>query len=311
MSTARSVLNGRLPEMKTIEPHLADRPARMPAQPGETGGSSEGAMTSRTPQPARAQRGGCFLDFPLDAFNHRLQRADDERHPHECQRDDHAQLRVRAFDTERHEELSEPAVRREQVRQRQPGDGGRQRKGEIHQRINETPTRKFVTRQDPREQRAENRIGARRNERRAEGKSVGRQSALGCGQMPEIPPRNFQRFEDDTSERNEHNHAQIKKREAHRQAEAWQYVKLFLRHAWPGIRAPNVSAAAEVPKCLSSRACSHHAATAVHLLRPQTRKPRAAADQVMLKRVLIRKSAMVSVNPELPHPATRSSLGRV
>jgi hypothetical protein len=31
----------------------------------------------------------------------------------------------------------------------------------------------------------------------------------------------------------------------------------------------------------------------------------------MLKRVLIRKSAMVSVNPELPHPATRSSLGRV
>jgi hypothetical protein len=55
--------------------------------------------------------------------------------------------------------------------------------------------------------------------------------------MPELTPRNAQRSDDEPANRNQHNRAQVKEREAHCQAEARQRVEFLLGHEGSGFPA--------------------------------------------------------------------------
>ena len=135
-----------------------------------------------------------------------------------------------AFDAQRHQVTAQPAVRREQIGQRQARHRGRQREREIHHRINEPASGKLVAHQHPGQQRAEDGVGDRGNERGAKGQPVGRQGAIRGGQVPEVRPGKFARAQDQAAKWDQHDRAQVKEREAHRQAEAGQRIEPFLCH---------------------------------------------------------------------------------
>ena len=152
-----------------MEPYSPTARAKASAKPVSTVGNKRRREDlDKRAQPARAQRGGGLLDFLLQILQHRLQRPHDERQAHKGQRDDNRERRIGAFDAERHEKTSEPAVRGEEAAQGQPRDGGGQREGKIHEGVNEAFAEKLIAHQDPREQRAKDSVDGRRNQRRAE-----------------------------------------------------------------------------------------------------------------------------------------------
>ncbi len=128
--------------MKITEPYSPTPRAKASAKPV----SSAGASARQDDAPKRlervgAERGRGFLEFaaPTPAM-HRLHRAHDERQADEDQRDQDAERRVGDFRAERSERRAEPAVRRIERGERDAGDGGRQREGQVDQR-RRTPLR--------------------------------------------------------------------------------------------------------------------------------------------------------------------------
>jgi hypothetical protein len=109
-------------------------------------------------QPRGAQRGGGFLELFLGVFEHRLHRAHHERQPDEDQRDHDARRREGQLDAVRLQQLPDPAVAREQRRQRDAGHGRGQRERQVDQRIDDALARKLVAHQHPGHQQAEHRF---------------------------------------------------------------------------------------------------------------------------------------------------------
>ena len=90
-SGAISDLRGMLLEMKITEPYSPTARANASANPVMTVGKKRRCNDAdKCAQPPGAQRRGHFLDLPLHAFQHRLQRAHHKRQPHKGERDHHA-----------------------------------------------------------------------------------------------------------------------------------------------------------------------------------------------------------------------------
>ena len=76
--------------MKTIEPYSPMARANASAKPGEDRRQQRRRDDAdERAQAAGTQRGGGFLDFAFQVFEHGLQRAHHERQADEGQRDDH------------------------------------------------------------------------------------------------------------------------------------------------------------------------------------------------------------------------------
>ena len=114
-------------------------------------------------QARRAQRRGGLFGFQSKIGKHRLQRAHHERQADESERHDHAQRRVGDLHAQqRQKRRAEPALRRIERGQRDAGDGRRQRKRQIHQRIDQALERKAVAHQHPGHDQTEDRVDRRR-----------------------------------------------------------------------------------------------------------------------------------------------------
>ena len=148
--------------MKMTEPYSPSARANASAKPVSSAGVSIGKITrQKTCQRFAPRLDGGFFQFRVEVFENRLHRPHDERQADERQRDENAELRVGDFDAERRQQLPDPAVVRIQRRQRDAGDGGRQRERQIHQRVHDFFAEKFVAHQNPRDDEAENDVDQR------------------------------------------------------------------------------------------------------------------------------------------------------
>ena len=96
------VLNGRLPEISTVEPNSLIARANDSAVPAAIAGSRFGRMIRRKMvNRLGAERGGGLLHLAVELEQHRLHGAHDERQRHEQQRDDDAGPGVGQVDADR------------------------------------------------------------------------------------------------------------------------------------------------------------------------------------------------------------------
>ena len=122
---ATSVLKGRLPEMRTIEPNSPTARAKASPAPASTDGSTLGRIDAAEHlAPGGAERGGGVLDFGIELGQHRLDAAHAEGQGHEEQRGADAEAGAGQVDVE-------GAVDPVQREQRQAGHDGRQREGQV------------------------------------------------------------------------------------------------------------------------------------------------------------------------------------
>ena len=106
-----SVFIGMLPEMKTTEPYSPSARAKARAKPVSNAGQRAPAGSRGEGLPAaRAEARRGLLDLGVEALEHRLHRAHDERQADEGERDDDAERRERDLDAEAAEAAPEPAV---------------------------------------------------------------------------------------------------------------------------------------------------------------------------------------------------------
>ena len=80
---------------------------------------------------------------------HRLDAAHYEGQTDERQRHHHPERREGDLDSQWREVAAQPAVFGIETGERDAGDGGGKREGQIDQRIHQSPTRKFVADQNP------------------------------------------------------------------------------------------------------------------------------------------------------------------
>ena len=86
-SVVISVLNGRLPEMKTTDPYSPSARAKASVKPVTSAGSTPGSDDAEEGlAAARAEAGRRLLDLELEILQHRLHRPHDERQADERQR---------------------------------------------------------------------------------------------------------------------------------------------------------------------------------------------------------------------------------
>ena len=135
-SGAISETKGMLPAMKITEPYsptarakASAKPVRMRRQQRRQHHAEHGLAA------AGAERRRGLLDLAVELLEHRLHGAHHERQADEDQRDDDADRRVGDLDAERLEQAADPAVRRVERGQRDAGDGGRQREGQIDEGV--------------------------------------------------------------------------------------------------------------------------------------------------------------------------------
>jgi hypothetical protein len=130
-----SLTIGMLPAMKITEPYSPSARAKASAKPVSSAGITIGKITRREGLPAvGAQRGGGFLQFAVQVFQHRLHRAHHEGQADEDQRHPHAQRREADLEGQ---PLADPAVLRVERGQRDAGHGGGQREGQVDQRVDQ------------------------------------------------------------------------------------------------------------------------------------------------------------------------------
>src|SRR4249919_93001 len=103
---------------------------------------------------ARAERCGRFLGFASQRLENRLHGAHGKGQADEDQRDDDAGCRVGDLDAVRLQQPPDPSVGGVDRRQRNAGDGRRQRERQIDKRVEQAPSREAVTHHDPRDERA-------------------------------------------------------------------------------------------------------------------------------------------------------------
>ena len=175
-------------------------------------------------QARSAQRGGGFFKFFFSVFQHRLHRAHHERQADKNQCDHDASRCERELDPQRLQVLPDPAIAGQQRRQRNAGDGGRQRKRQINQRINKLLAGKFVAHQHPGQQQTKHQVHQRSDQRRAKGELVRRQHARRCDGHPELVKRHCKRLEEQRRYRNQHDQGEVQQRVAQRQPESGQHA---------------------------------------------------------------------------------------
>ena len=108
-------------------------------------------MTRKTVRSRRrAERGGGLLDLAVDLLQHRLNGAHDEGQADEDQRDDDAERREGDLEPEACRDRADPAIRRIDRGERDAGDRGRQREGQIDHRIDDAPAREIGSAPAPR-----------------------------------------------------------------------------------------------------------------------------------------------------------------
>ena len=158
---AISVLNGRLPEMKTIEPYSPMARANASAKPVMTGGNNDGAMTltnvRNRPAPSvaaasstsssRFSKTGCSV------------RTTNGMPTNVSAMTTPSGVNAPLIPSGTRNCPSQPLAANK-IGQRQAGDRRRQRERKIHHGVNEAAARKFVAHEHPREQRAEDGVGA-------------------------------------------------------------------------------------------------------------------------------------------------------
>src|SRR5690606_36557584 len=98
-----------------------------------------------------------------------------ERQTDQSQRDDNDDPGVRDLYAERLEPATDPALRREDGRERYPRDRGRQRERQIDDRVDDAPPRKAIADERPRDDETEHRVQRRRQQRRAEAQPIRRE----------------------------------------------------------------------------------------------------------------------------------------
>ncbi|MCY1546399.1 hypothetical protein D9M68_823950 [compost metagenome] len=122
------------------------------------------------------------------------------------------------------QQRADPAVAGQQRGERNAGHGGGQRERQVHQRVHDLLAREGVTHQHPGHQQAEHHVHTGRDERGAEGQAVGRQHARRGDGLPELRPGQREGLEHQRRERDQHDQAQVKHREAERELEARQHT---------------------------------------------------------------------------------------
>src|SRR5471030_1556356 len=168
-----------------------------------------------------AEAGGGLLQFALGVLQHRLDGAHDEGQADEGQRDDDAERRERHLDAEHaFEEAAEPAVGRIQRRQRDAGDGGRQRERQVDQRVDDALAGEFIAYQHPGDDAAEDDVEEGGDQRGAEGQLVRGHHALGRDGGPEGRPAHREGFEEHRRQRDQHDQRQVENGETERQPES-------------------------------------------------------------------------------------------
>ena len=127
-----------LPEMNTTEPYSPTARANASAKPVASAGQSDREQHAPERVPAagaEARRG--LLELGLEVLEHGLHRAHHERQADEGERHGDAERRVGDLDAERLEQPADPAVLREQRRERDARDRGRQRERQVDERVDE------------------------------------------------------------------------------------------------------------------------------------------------------------------------------
>ena len=136
--------------MKMTEPYSPTARANASANPGQhrRDQARQDHPEHRVPA-VGAERGRRLLDLDVEIDQHRLHRAHHEGNADEDHRDEDADRRERHLDAEFGQRRPEPAFLREQLRQRDAGDRGRQRKGDIDDGVEQPPAGKAVAHQRP------------------------------------------------------------------------------------------------------------------------------------------------------------------
>jgi len=145
-----------------------------------------------------------------------------EWQPDEGQRHDDAERREGDLDPHRLQPGTDPAVAGIERRQRDAGDGGWQREGQIHNGIDDLLAGKAVAHQNPRDHQAEEGVDERRDQRRAEADPEGRQHARRRHRRPEAGPAQSGSRQDQARERDQHDQAEVAQSKTQRQPEAGQ-----------------------------------------------------------------------------------------
>ena len=122
----------------------------------------------------------------IEIDQHRLHRPHHEGNADEDHRDEDADRRERDLDAEFGQRRAEPALLREQLRQRDAGDRGRQRKGNIDDGVEQPPARKAITHQRPDDDGSHHQIDAGRGKRKPERNLQRIQRAAAGDDVPEL-----------------------------------------------------------------------------------------------------------------------------
>ncbi len=164
-----SVFIGRLPEMKMTEPYSPERAREGESESREHRGQHRGDDHSAKHVPAAGtERLRGILQVSLDFEQRGLHGAHCKGHPDERHRQDDTEAGVGDVNADQIEVVAEPTVGREHCRERNSGDGGRQRERHVDHGVHELSPRKLVTRERPGDDEAEDQIDAGREQRAAE-----------------------------------------------------------------------------------------------------------------------------------------------
>src|SRR5205814_1030298 len=137
----------------------------------------------------RAEAGGCLLDVRVDALEHGLEGAHDEGEADEHEHEDDREARVGGLDAERDEETPEPSRLDVEARVDEPGDRRRQRERQVDERVDHALHRELVADEDPGDEKTDDDVDRRRDERGADGELIGRDGAIGRDGGPEAVER--------------------------------------------------------------------------------------------------------------------------
>ena len=125
-------------------------------------------------------------------------------------------------------ELADPAVRRVERGERDAGDGGRQREGQVDDGVEHAAAGKVVADQHPGDDEAEDGVDRRGEKRSAEARRAAPRACAGRWRSARTPPsRATAVFRTSAGERDEDDQAEIRQREAERQPETRDDARLL------------------------------------------------------------------------------------
>ncbi|ABY37216.1 Hypothetical protein BSUIS_A0112 [Brucella suis ATCC 23445] len=202
------------------------------ARKGERKAGNNGRLQARQKHPpdrletGSAKRCRRLLHLAADFLDDRLHGAHHEGQSDEDERNDDAHTRKDDADAIRAEQAADPAIRRIDRGQRNACNGSRQRKGNIHDGIDETASRKAIAHQNPSQNDPKDHIDQRSDEGGAEARFKRLQRALVGDDPPEAGKAHIARTQHQSRQRNENDKGQIGNTEAERQPETGNNARL-------------------------------------------------------------------------------------